>query len=85
MSPRRDVIAERAEWLRGYAKKKPVRRFNGNFWGISRTRCLILRPEEIQELVSRGFITLQSFPPPYQNSDSFTVNPRAPSREGERA
>ncbi len=63
-------INQTAEFLRGKytAKgKKSVCQFGGNFWGINRNRCMIIKPEVIKALAEAGVIKLSS------NSKSFTV------------
>ena len=50
--------AKEAEWLRGYAKQKTVYNFGGNYWGINRNRCNIIRPAMIKALVAGGHIKM---------------------------
>jgi hypothetical protein len=54
---KRDYTAENHAFLAGSytAKgKKLLTNFGGNFWGINRKRCTIIKPEQIEEMVKRG-------------------------------
>lgn len=59
--------AKHAAWLRGYAKRKTVNRYGGNFWGINRKRCTIITPEMLNDLVVGGYIIRIG-------TEQFTVN-----------
>lgn len=37
--------------------KKLLQNFGGNFWGINRKRCTIIRSEQIEEMLERGMLT----------------------------
>ena len=51
-------VAKEAAWLKSYARKKPVKNFGGNYWGINRNRCSIIKPKMIQALADAGHIEL---------------------------
>lgn len=55
-------------WLASYAKKKPINNYGGNYWGINRNRCTIMKPEMIKALADAGLIVM--------NGNSFTVVPK---------
>ena len=61
------LATEFAKWLKGYAKKKPVKNFGGNFWGFNRNRCSIIKPAMILALVVGGHVTMNG-------TKEFTVN-----------
>jgi hypothetical protein len=52
-------IEKEAKWLKGYAGKKPIKQYAGNYWGFNRNRCTRLEPELIEALVAQGFATRQ--------------------------
>jgi hypothetical protein len=45
-----------AAFLKTYAKGKPLTNYGGNFWGISRNRCTILKPDQIEALILAGYM-----------------------------
>lgn len=56
--PKKTEVVSNYVWLAGYAKKKPVKNFGGNFWGINRNRCSIIKPNMIKALISGGHIVM---------------------------
>lgn len=64
-APKPTAAQKTAEFLKGYAKGKPIKNFGGNFWGINRKRCTIIRPEELAAMEAAGLID--------RSGQSFTV------------
>lgn len=56
--PKKAEVKKEAEWLLGYARKKPIKNFGGNFWGFNRNRCSVIKPKMIQALVDEGYATM---------------------------
>jgi hypothetical protein len=48
-------IEKEVAWLKSYAKTKPIKNFGGNFWGINRKRCTIIKPEMLIAMVAAGY------------------------------